>query len=209
MIPGDVDPMELDVSQDLTIIPHPYSKLKELVVVGNFIPPQAMIAGLRALRAPLETLHFSDIAMLGPQGVVASLQLVGKHLKTLKICNNVRRWGEIGSFEDVLFPRLEGLAPALQRLYMSRIDFPEHCFSMLPSTLQRLMIVGDTLLSAPQVWQGLEKQIERLNDLRTVEWRSKKDKKDGWREDEVDQFSAWGMSRSISIVARHLADKDV
>lgn len=195
----------IEASPDSNIIPHPESKLKKLAVIGNMIPPQAMAAGLSALRAPLKVLQLSSIAMFGPQGVVMSLQLVGKHLNTLEIFND-GRMDVVGSFSEVFFPQLKSLAPSLQRLYTSKLDFPEQCFSMLPSTLRELRIVGDTMLSAPLVWQGLEKQMERLNDLKTVEWKSAKDKKEGWGEEEVAQFYAWGTSRFVSIVTRHISD---
>jgi len=176
---------------------NPQSKLKELKIMGNIIPAHSFVAGLTALRAPLETLEISSIALLGAGGIAQGLQVVGARLLELRIIDD-GRIGAINKVHDKLLPKLSQLCPALERLILAHVPFPQTCFRLLPPKLKTLVVSSEGSLSADQVLEGLEETKGLFQDLCEVQWVVGKDA-EGWEDDDVALFKTWGERHSIKV----------
>lgn len=187
-----------DASELPAIIPDPQSKLKEFVLVGNMVPPQALVAGLTALRAPLEVLEIHGVALLGPAGIVKALQIVGARLRELRVIDD-GRIGAIGNIGEVLLPKIKKLCPALQVLELRNVSFPSPCFRFLPEGLKKLLVSKPGPLGALQLLQVLQETREHLQRLEELQWSAGK-VEEGWDKGDVESLLDWGNSGSIRIL---------
>lgn len=179
------------------IDPDPRSKLRELVLLGNFIRPISLTSGLTALRAPLEVLEINSVGLLGPAGIVQGLQLVGGQLYELRIIDD-GRIGAMGRVETVLLPRMKELCPLLRRLHLQGVPFPRQCFEYLPEGLKKLVVLKPGPLGAVELLETLREARGWLRQLEELQW-SAGAAEDGWQIEEVNTLLNWGRSEPVRI----------
>jgi hypothetical protein len=185
------------------IIPHPDSKLRKLVIRGNIM---MMVAGLRALQAPLETLCLYDIQVYFPEYMLKALWIVGKTLKTLSLGDRDGLMSKWGPFAEV-FRGLNELIPNVETLEFDSLDFPEGISGsgILPPRLKRLVVTREKALGTSQVLRLLDEviNVDGLTELEEVQWFSYKFEKSSWERMGIRRLEDWGMAHSVRIDARH------
>jgi hypothetical protein len=198
------DAMEIQISNHAKlspILPDPNSHLRELVIIGNIIPSSALIAGLSSLRAPLQILELNGIGLLGPEGCVAALELVGRGLREFRLLDD-GRIGAVGRVDKILLPHLRRLTPSLETLQVQNVRFGEEAFDMLPRSLRLLVVRRERSTLPHQVIAGLEKSLKELNRLKTVVWTSELG--DTWTYADIRELVEWGRINGVMLAAYRL-----
>lgn len=179
------------------IIPDPQCKLREFALVGNIVPSRSLVAGLSALRAPLEVLEIHGVALLGPAGIVQALQLVGGKLRELRVIDD-GRIGAIGNIATVLLPRIKELCPLLRRLELRDVSFPRNCFDYLPEGLKKLVVSKPGPLGALELLEVLLEARGGLKELEELQWAPEA-VEEGWQKENIQCLVDWGKNESIRI----------